>query len=91
MKPKKIPIRQCTACRTGKPKRELLRIVRSPEGNISVDFTGKANGRGAYICHDPACLTKARKIRALERAFKCAIADEVFAALETQIAAMADE
>lgn len=66
---KKIPMRQCLGCREMKPKRELIRVVRSPEGDISLDFRGKAPGRGAYVCRNADCLAKAIKSRALERAF----------------------
>ena len=77
-KPKKVPQRQCLGCREMKDKKALIRVVRSPEGEISLDFKGKKPGRGAYVCPDPACLAKVRKSRALERAFESAIpADEV--------------
>ena len=78
---KKIPMRQCLGCREMKPKRELIRVVRSPEGEISLDFRGKAPGRGAYICPDPDCLKKAVKARALERAFSMQIPQEIYARL----------
>ena len=69
--PKKIPLRQCMGCREMKPKRELIRVVRAPEGGgVSLDFNGKKPGRGAYLCPDPACLKRVRKSRALERAFR---------------------
>ena len=84
---KKIPMRQCLGCREMKAKKELIRVVRSPEGEISLDFRGKANGRGAYLCPDPACLKKAIKARALERAFSAQIPDEVYEALERQMEA----
>ncbi len=83
--PKKIPVRQCLGCREHKPKPELIRVVRSPEGEISLDFRGKKSGRGAYVCPNSACLAKIRKSRALERAFSVAIPDEVYAALEAQM------
>ena len=82
---KKIPMRQCLGCREMKPKKELIRVVRSPEGEISLDFKGKANGRGAYVCPDPACLKKAVKARALERAFSAQIPQEVYDALAEQM------
>ena len=66
---KKIPMRQCLGCREMFPNRELIRVVRSPEGEISLDFKGKAPGRGAYVCPNVDCLKKARKAKALERAF----------------------
>ena len=76
--PKTVPIRQCTGCREQKPKKELIRVVRSPEGQVSLDFRGKAPGRGAYLCRDAACRKKAVKSRALERALSVAIPQEVF-------------
>ena len=84
-KPKKIPQRQCVGCRTMRDKRDLLRIVKAPDGTISLDTTGKKYGRGAYVCHDPECLKKARKSRALERTFEVAIPDPVYDALEEQM------
>jgi predicted RNA-binding protein YlxR (DUF448 family) len=79
--PKKIPMRQCLGCREMKPKKELCRIVRSPEGEISLDLRGKAPGRGAYICPDRNCLERARKSKALSRAFDTAVPDAVYDAL----------
>lgn len=84
---RKIPQRQCVGCREMFPKRELIRAVKSPEGSISLDFKGKAPGRGAYVCKSCECLKKARKSRALERAFSCAIPDEVYDALEHEMEA----
>ena len=83
--PKKIPMRQCVGCREMKPKKELIRVVKSPEGQVSLDFRGKLPGRGAYVCPDPACLARARKSRALERAFETALPPEVWQALEEQM------
>ena len=85
VKPRKIPQRQCVGCREMKEKKALLRIVRTPEGDVLLDGTGKKSGRGAYVCHDPACLKRARKSRALERAFETAIPPEVYDALEAQM------
>ena len=68
-----------------KPKKELIRVVRSPEGQVSLDFKGKLPGRGAYLCPAPACLARAKKSRALERAFSAQLPDEVWAGLETQM------
>lgn len=82
---KKIPMRQCLGCREAKPKKELIRVVRSPEGQISLDFKGKASGRGAYICHDPQCLKKAIKSKALERAFSTQIPPEIYEKLNEQM------
>lgn len=83
--PKKIPMRQCVGCREMKEKKSLIRVVKSPEGEVSLDFKGKLPGRGAYVCPDPACLKRARKSRALERAFSSLIMDEVWAGLEKQM------
>ena len=83
--PKKIPMRQCVGCREMKPKKELIRVVRSPEGVVSLDFRGKLPGRGAYVCPDPACLAKARKTKALERAFSAPLPDQVWQGLEEQM------
>ena len=84
-KPRKIPQRQCVGCRTMTDKRELVRIVKTPEGEIVLDTTGKKSGHGAYVCRNPECLRKARKSRALERAFETAIPAEVYDALEAQM------
>ena len=86
-KPRKIPQRQCVGCREMKDKKALIRVVRSPEGAIALDFRGKMPGRGAYVCPDPACLKKARTSRALERAFDMAIPPEVYDQLEQQMGA----
>ena len=83
--PKKIPLRQCVGCGEMKPKKELIRVVRSPEGEVSLDFKGKKPGRGAYVCPDPECLKRARKARALERAFSAPLPPEVWDALEAQM------
>lgn len=84
---KKIPMRQCLGCREMKPKKELIRAVKSPEGEISLDFRGKAPGRGAYLCPNGECLKRAIKARAFERAFETAIPDAVYTALERQMEA----
>ena len=85
---KKIPMRQCLGCREMKPKKELIRVVRAPDGaTISLDFKGKSPGRGAYVCPDPACLKRAIKSRALERAFSAAIPPEIYARLEEEMSA----
>ena len=84
---KKIPMRQCLGCREMKPKRELIRVVRSPEGEISLDFKGKAPGRGAYICPAPACLKQAIKAKALERAFSAQIPEAVYEKLNEEMEA----
>lgn len=86
MTPKKIPMRMCTGCGEMKPKRELIRVVKAPDGSISLDATGKKSGRGAYVCPQTECLKKARKARRLEKSFACRISGEVYDALETAMA-----
>ena len=81
-KAKKIPMRQCLGCNEHFPKRELISVVSTPEGEVVADATGKKNGRGAYICPKSACLRKAQKSKRLERALECAIPDEVFDSIE---------
>ena len=85
MKQKKIPMRRCNGCNVQKTKNELIRIVRSPEGEISLDLTGKKSGRGAYICNNIDCLRKVRKSRRIDRTFEMTIPDEVYDSLEAQI------
>ena len=82
---KKIPQRQCMGCRERKNKRELIRVVRAPDGTVSLDFRGKAPGRGAYICPDKACLKKAIRSKALERSLETAIPEEIYARLEKEM------
>ena len=84
-KPRKIPMRQCLGCNEHKPKRELLRVVKSPDGEISLDFTGKKSGRGAYICHDLRCLKKARKTRRIDRSLDCTIPEEIYDNMEREL------
>ena len=84
-KVRKIPMRQCLGCNEHKPKVELLRVVRDPEGNISLDFTGKKSGRGAYICKDVKCLKKARKSRRIDKNLECEISDAVYDAMEEEL------
>lgn len=79
---KKTPARMCTACREMKPKNELIRVVKTPEGDIKTDPTGKLNGRGAYICKSAECLKKAKKAGALSRAFGVSVPEELFDELE---------
>jgi len=85
-KTKKIPVRQCLGCNEHKPKAELIRVVRDPEGGISLDTRGKKSGRGAYICHNVKCLNKARKSKRIERALECEIPEEIYDAMEAQLA-----
>ena len=82
---RKIPVRMCTGCGEHKPKKELVRVVKSPEGEISLDLTGKMSGRGAYVCRNVDCLKKARKARRLERAFSCQIPEEVYDRMEEEM------
>lgn len=87
MKPRKIPLRKCTGCGDMKPKKELVRVVKSPEGEIALDLTGKLPGRGAYVCPSLACLQAARKARRLEKGFSCQIPDEVYDRMEKEMSA----
>ena len=75
---KKIPQRQCMGCRERKAKKEMIRVVRGTDGNVSLDFSGKLNGRGAYICPQADCLKKARKAKSLERSLEVPIPEEVY-------------
>ena len=85
MQPKKIPIRRCVGCGEGKPKKELVRVVRSAAGEVNLDLTGRMPGRGAYLCRDTECLRKARKAHRLEKEFSQAIPDEVYDRLEKEL------
>ena len=85
MKNKKIPMRMCTGCGEMFDKRTLVRVVKSPDGEISLDLTGKKSGRGAYVCRNAECLKKARKKKAFERAFDVKIDDEVYDRMEEEI------
>lgn len=80
--PKKIPQRLCTGCGEMKPKKELVRVVKPKDGEVALDLTGRANGRGAYICKTLSCLQAARKARRFEKAFSCKIPDEVYERME---------
>ena len=82
---KKIPQRQCMGCRERKAKRELIRVVRTPEGGVSLDFGGKTNGRGAYLCPDPECLKKAIRSKALDRSLEVEIPQEVYDRLQKEM------
>ena len=80
-------MRQCLGCNEHKPKSELLRVARSPEGEISLDFTGKKSGRGAYLCRDVKCLRRARKSKRIDRSLDCTIPDAVYDAMESELEA----
>ena len=82
---KKIPQRQCMGCRERKAKRELIRVVRCTDGEVRLDFGGKMNGRGAYICPNPECLKKVRKSRGLDRSLEVTIPEEVYDRLEKEM------
>ena len=84
-KPRKIPMRMCVGCREMKPKAELMRVVKPQDGDCAIDRTGKAPGRGAYVCESAECLKKAQKTKALERALEAKIDDAVFEQLASQI------
>lgn len=86
MQEKKYPARKCLGCGESKLKKELIRVVRSPEGEISLDFIGKKSGRGAYVCRSPECLRKARKAKRLEHQLKVEIPDRIYDAMEAEIA-----
>jgi len=85
MKPRKIPERQCLGCNEHKPKIQLLRVLRTPEGEILLDFTGKKSGRGAYICKDIKCLKKARKSGRIGKSLGCEIPEEVYDRMESEL------
>ncbi|OPL08381.1 MAG: nucleic acid-binding protein [delta proteobacterium ML8_F1] len=85
MKTKKIPLRKCIGCQTQHPKRELIRVVKDKEGNISVDFSGRANGRGAYICPRLDCFEKAHKRDAFSRALETKVPEEIYEALKKEL------
>ena len=89
MKMKKIPMRKCMGCMEMFPKRELIRVVKSKNEDesyeVSLDLTGKKNGRGAYICKSPECLKKARKAKRIERALECGISDEIWDEMEREL------
>lgn len=82
---KKIPQRQCVGCGERKQKQELLRVVRTPDGEIALDFTGKRSGRGVYVCNSEKCLAKAKKSGKLASHLECVIPDDVYSALENEI------
>lgn len=85
MKSKKIPMRMCNGCMEMKPKKELIRIVKSPEGELSVDLTGKKPGRGAYICKDTSCLESAIKSKRINKNLETVVNDEIYNKLKEEI------
>ena len=82
---KKIPERRCSGCGMSFPKSTLLRVVRTPDGSVALDFTGKKSGRGAYVCRNVQCFKKARKAKRFERSLECEIPEEVYDALESEL------
>lgn len=82
---KKIPMRMCTGCREMKPKRDLVRVVRTSEGEVKLDTSGKLNGRGAYICKNSECLQKAKKANAFARAFEMNVSEDIYSQLQTEL------
>ena len=85
MQTRKIPLRRCLGCGESFPKKELIRVIRDPDGAVSLDFTGKKSGRGAYVCHSAACFKKARKQNRFASALECEIPADVLDALEEEI------
>ena len=85
LKKKKVPQRRCVGCNETKEKRELIRVVRTPEGDVCLDLTGKKSGRGAYICHSAACFKKARKSKRIEQNLEVHIPEELYDKLEAQL------
>lgn len=86
MIPRKIPMRQCIACREEKPKREMLRVVKNAAGEISLDFSGKLPGRGAYLCDNAECIRRLRKYRLLNKAFSADVSEEIYLRIEEEYA-----
>ena len=82
---KKIPERRCSGCGQSFPKKELLRVVRAPDGSVSLDFTGKKSGCGAYVCRNVSCFKKARKAKRIERSLECEIPEEIYDAMESEL------
>ena len=85
IKQKKIPMRQCLGCNEHKPKKDMLRVLRTPDGEILLDFTGKKSGRGAYICYDAKCLKKARKSKRIEGNLEMSIPEEIYDRMESEL------
>ncbi|WP_059053474.1 RNase P modulator RnpM [Paenibacillus senegalimassiliensis] len=91
MKTRKVPLRKCVACQEMMPKKALIRVVRTPEGEVSIDLTGKKSGRGAYLCGKEACFKLAQKNRALDRALKAPVGAEVYEQLARDFLAVEDQ
>ena len=84
-KTKKIPLRKCTGCGESKPKKELIRVIRTPEETVEIDRTGKKNGRGAYLCDNIECFLKAKKSHAIERSLEITFSEELYEVLEKEM------
>jgi hypothetical protein len=91
MRVRKVPLRKCVACQEMMPKKELIRVVRTPEGEVLIDLTGKKSGRGAYLCGKPSCFKLAKKQRSLDKALKHAVAPEIYERLEQDFINVQDE
>lgn len=85
IKQRKVPMRTCVGCMESKPKKEFIRVVRAPDGTVSLDLSGKSPGRGAYLCRNPECLKKAAKAKRLERSLECEISEEIYKKLEEEM------
>ncbi|MGI6248263.1 MAG: RNase P modulator RnpM [Acutalibacteraceae bacterium] len=85
MQKRKVPLRQCMGCNERKPKKELVRVVKNKEGEISLDLKGRSPGRGAYVCHSLDCLAKAQKSKRFERVFECKIPEEVYELMQQEL------
>ena len=88
---KKIPLRQCVGCMEMKEKKSMMRVLKTPEGDIVLDTTGKKNGRGAYLCQSMECLKKAQKNKGLERSFKMSLSSDIYDGLEKEFAESEEE
>ncbi|QNK54800.1 RNase P modulator RnpM [Paenibacillus sp. PAMC21692] len=91
MRPRKVPLRKCVACQEMMPKKELIRIVRAPSGEVAIDLTGKKAGRGAYLCGKVSCFKLAKKTKALDRALKQSVGDDIYDALEKEFVAVEEQ
>ena len=82
---KKVPMRQCVGCGNMKPKKDLIRVLRGEDGTITLDATGRKNGRGAYLCRDPECLNKAKKRQGLDRSLQMSVSSEIYESLGEEL------
>ncbi|RJX40758.1 YlxR family protein [Paenibacillus pinisoli] len=91
MRPRKVPLRKCVACQEMMPKKELIRVVRTPDGEVGIDLTGKKAGRGAYLCGKVACFKLAKKSKALDRALKQPVGEHIYDQLEQDFIAVEEQ